>query len=158
MFSLKDFIKKGLLNTEAQKETFKRKYDWNKMTAQDITIFNDFEVNFKFLSALEYVIPIACSKEDFFNDNVRNNFITKLIVWAYTYAKDIKYDASINPKCVYYGNIQRHEIYFLIMLYKMGFDVIYINPLKEELWNDIDDAGLSECIKSMEKLLAQWVK
>ena len=123
--------------------------DVYKMTAQDITIFNDFEVNFKFLSALEYVIPIACSKEDFFNDNVRNNFITKLIVWTYTYAKDIKYDASINPKCVYYGNIQRHEIYFLIMLYKMGFDVIYINPLKEELWNEIDDAGLSECIKSM---------
>ena len=132
--------------------------DVHKMTAQDITIFNDFEVNFKFLSALEYVIPIACSKEDFFNDNVRNNFITKLIVWAYTYAKDIKYDASINPKCVYYGNIQRHEIYFLIMLYKMGFDVIYINPLKEELWNDIDDAGLSECIKSMEILSIESFK
>jgi hypothetical protein len=91
--------------------------DVYKMTTQDITIFDDFEVNFKFLSALEYVIPIACSKENFFNDNVRNNFITKLIVWTYTYAKDIKYDASINPKCVYYGNIERHEIYFLIMLY-----------------------------------------
>ena len=123
--------------------------DVYKMTTQDITIFDDFELNFKFLTALEYVIPIACSKENFFNENVRDNFITKLIVWTYTYAKDIKYDTSINPKCVYYGNIQRHEIYFLIMLYKMGFDVIYINPLKEELWNEIDDAGLSECIKSM---------
>lgn len=132
--------------------------DVYKMTAQDITIFNDFEVNFNFLSALEYVILIACSKEDFFNDNVRNNFITKLIVWTYTYVKDIKYDDSINPKCVYYGNIRRHEIYFLIMLYKMGFDVIYINPLKEELWNEIDDAGLSECIKSMEILSVESFK
>lgn len=126
--------------------------DVYKMTSQEITIFNDFEVNFRFLSALEYVIPIACDKEKFFNDNVRNNFITKLIVWTYTYAKDIKYDANINPKCIYYGNIQRHEIYFLIMLYKMGFDVIYINPLKEELWDEIEDNGLSKCIKSMEIL------
>ncbi|MBX9137859.1 MULTISPECIES: YceG family protein [unclassified Clostridium] len=123
--------------------------DVYKITSQDITIFDDLEINFKFLSALEYIIPIACNKENFFNENVRNNFITKLIVWTYTYAKDIKYDANINPKCIYYGNIQRHEIYFLIMLYKMGFDVIYINPLKEELWNEIEDNGLSECIKSM---------
>lgn len=126
--------------------------DVYKMTSQEIIIFDDYEINFRFLSALEYVIPIACNKESFFNDNVRNNFITKLIVWTYTYAKDIKYDSSINPKCIYYGNIQRHEIYFLIMLYKMGFDVIYINPLKEEFWNEIEDSGLSECIKSMEIL------
>ena len=44
------------------------------------------------------------------------------------------------------------------MLYKMGFDVIYINPLKEELWNDIDDAGLSKCIKSMEILSVESFK
>ena len=132
--------------------------DVYKMTSQDITIFDDFEVNFKFLSALECVRPSACSKENFFNDNVRNNFITKLIVWTYSYATDRKYDDSINPKCVYYGNIQRHEIYFLIMLYKMGFDVIYINPLKEELWDEIDDAGLSECIQSMEILSVESFK
>ncbi|MDU3722529.1 MAG: YceG family protein [Clostridium celatum] len=123
--------------------------DVYSMAYQDITIFNDFEINLKFLKALDYVIPIACAKENFFNDNVRNNFITKLIVWSYSYVKDIKYDSNINPKCIYYGNIQRHEIYFLIMLYKIGFDVIYINPLKEELWNEIETEGLSECVKSM---------
>lgn len=132
--------------------------DVYKISTQDITIFDDFEVNLKFLTSLEYVIQIARNKENFFNDNVRNNFITKLIVWAYTYAKDIKFDSSINPKCVYYGNIQRHEIYFLIMLYKMGFDVIYINPLKEELWNEIEDNGLSKCIKYMEILSVESFK
>ena len=82
------------------------------MTSQEIVIFNNSETNFKFLNALEYIISIACKKENFLNENVRNNFITKLIVWAYTYAKNIQYDDSINPKCIYYGNIQRHEIYF----------------------------------------------
>ena len=37
--------------------------DVYKMTSQEIVIFDDFEINFKFLSALEYVIPIACNKE-----------------------------------------------------------------------------------------------
>lgn len=126
--------------------------DIYKMTSQEIVIFNNSETNFKFLNALEYIISIACKKENFLNENVRNNFITKLIVWAYTYAKNIQYDDSINPKCIYYGNIQRHEIYFLILLYEMGYDVIYINPLKEEFWDEIDSDGLSECIKEMEIL------
>lgn len=42
----KEAIKKGLLNTEAQKETFKRKYDWNKMTAQDEKVWKEI---FKYL-------------------------------------------------------------------------------------------------------------
>lgn len=29
----------------------------------------------------------------------------------------------------------------------MGFDVIYINPLKEEFFNEIDRDNLSKCIK-----------
>ncbi|MGL5378425.1 YceG family protein [Clostridium sp.] len=119
------------------------------MVSQDIVIFEDMDINKKFLSALDYVIPIAVEKENFFNNNVRNNFITKLIVWVYSYAKDIVYDGNITPKCVYYGNIAKHEIYFLMILYKMGFDVIYINPLKEELWDEIEDKGISKCVKSM---------
>ena len=31
----------------------------------------------------------------------------------------------------------------------MGYDVIYINPLKEEFWSEIEEDRLSECIKSM---------
>lgn len=119
------------------------------MASQDITIFNDSNINLKFLNALDYVIPIAIEKERFFNDSVRNNFITKLIVWVYTYAKDIVFDDSITPKCAFYGNIQRHEIYFLMLLYMMDFDVIYINPLKEELWEEIEDKGISQVVKSM---------
>ena len=42
--------------------------------------------------------------------------------------------------------------FILILLYKMGYDVIYINPLKEEFWDEIDSDGLSECIKEMEIL------
>ena len=52
--------------------------DIYKMTSQEIVIFNNSETNFKILNALEYIISIACKKENFLNENVRNNFITKL--------------------------------------------------------------------------------
>ena len=119
------------------------------MQHADITIFDDQQVNITFLKALDYVVPLAIDKENFFNDNVRNNFITKLIVWTYTFATKVKHNEDINPKCIYYGIIGRHEIYFLILLHLMGFDVVYINPLKEELWDEIEGGKLSECEKSM---------
>lgn len=119
------------------------------ISKEDITIFESVEVNNKFLIALEYVVNLSIAKESFFNESVRNNFITKLIVWGYSYLRELDYNNDLIPKCVYYGNIERHGIYFLIMLYKMGFDVIYINPLKEEFWSEIDRDNLSICEKSM---------
>lgn len=119
------------------------------MVNQDINIFQDQETNHKFLMAMDYIIPLAIEKENFFNENVRNNFITKVIVWAYTWIKEIEMNDNINPKCIYYGNIQRHDIYFLILLYLMNFDIIYVNPLKEEFWNEIEGGTLSTCEKYM---------
>lgn len=119
------------------------------MENQDINIFNDEDINKKFLKALDYIIKIAKEKENFLNDNLLINFITKQIVWAYSLLKSIQYDNDLNPKCIYYGNIKRHEIYFLILLYLMEFDVIYINPLKEEFFEEIEGSALSVCIKEM---------
>lgn len=121
----------------------------NDMINQDITIFDDYKINNKFLEALQYTVNLAIYNENFFNDNVRNNFITKLIVWTYMYVKNIDFGKEYNPICVYYGKIEKHEIYFLILLYKMNFDVVYINPLKEEYFNEIDRDKLSICKKEM---------
>ena len=110
---------------------------------EEIVIFNNEEVNKIFLNALQYTILLAIKNEKFFNDTIRNNFITKLIVWTYSWLKNIDFQESMNPKCIYYGNIQKHEIYFLIMMYKMGLDILYINPLREENWDHIDTDNLS---------------
>lgn len=120
------------------------------MEGQDITIFGDEVVNKIFLKALDYVVPLAIKNEKFFNDSVRNNFITKLIVWAYVHLKNIDFNLDINPKCIYYGNIQRHEIYFLMVLHLMSFDVLYLNPLKEEYWLSIDCDNISELVNSLQ--------
>ena len=67
-------------------------------------------------------------------------------------------DDSINPKCIYYGDITRHEIYFLIMLYHMGFDVLYFNPLREEFWDEIETEGLSKLHKYRQILPIRTLK
>ncbi|MGL4850639.1 MAG: YceG family protein [Clostridium sp.] len=117
------------------------------MKYQDITIFNDRDINLKFLEGLDYVIPLAIQKENFFNDSVRNNFITKLIVWVYVHLREIDFEGDIIPKGIYYGEIGKHEIYFLMLMNKMGFDIVYINPLKETLFKEVNTE--SELIENM---------
>ena len=84
---------------------------------QDIVLFDDENINRIFLESLDYIIPLSIKNENFFNENIRNNFITKLIVWTYSFVKNINFNSDFNPKCIYYGQISRHEIYFLIMLH-----------------------------------------
>lgn len=114
------------------------------MVHEEIAIFEDDNINNRFLKAMDYVVPLAIKNERFTNENIRNNFITKVIIWSYTLLREIDFNGEINPKCIYYGKIKRHEIYFLILLYLMNFDVIYINPFNEEYWNEIDCDKLCE--------------
>ena len=123
--------------------------DITNMQAQDIVLFDDENINRIFLESLDYIIPLSIKNENFFNENIRNNFITKLIVWTYSFVKNINFNSDFNPKFIYYGQISRHEIYFLIMLHLMDFDVVYINPLKEEFFEEIDTDKLSELKMSM---------
>lgn len=118
------------------------------MKHQDIILFDDTKLNDLFLQSLDILIPLAIRKEKFFNDNTRNNFILKLIVWSYLYLRPIKYENNRVPKCFYYGDISRHEIYFLMLTHLMGYDVIYVNPLREQYWDEIDELHLSEVHKN----------
>lgn len=125
--------------------------DTSDLKGQDISLFTDPGMNRIFLESLDETVKLAASQENFFNKSVKDNFIMKLIVWTYQYVRPISKDFkdSDSPKCFYYGNISRHEIYFLMMLYMMTFDVIYINPLKDCDWAEIDTIGLSEMRSDM---------
>ncbi len=112
--------------------------DIHSLKDYEIILFEDKNINNIFINSLQQVVNLSIINENFFNENTRNNFITKIIVWAFTYLKDIDFHNDINPKVVYYGQIERHEIYFLFLLYYMNFDVLYINPLKEEFFEEID--------------------
>lgn len=114
----------------------------------DVVIFNDNILDNMFTEALNDVVSIAIANENFANISMRNSFITKLIMWSYTYMAHIDFHTNRNPKCIYYGNISHHEIYFLLLLYRMTFDVIYINPLKDEDFELLDIDHLSTLVAS----------
>ncbi|MCY6959794.1 serine protease [Clostridium brassicae] len=65
----------------------------------------------------------------------RKNFGIKLLLWMNKYLKHFfenKCDVNIRNKVMFYGDIKEHEIYFLILLSKLGCDIVYINP-KEDI-------------------------
>lgn len=128
--------------------------DVTKLASQDITLFDREDWNKTFLNALECTVNLALKQESFFNESVRNDFIMKMIVWTYSYIRPISpyFEDRNSPKCFYYGDISKHEIYFLIMLHKMGFDVVYMNPLREENWDLVDTIHESCTVKSQQIL------
>lgn len=111
--------------------------------SQEITLFEDRNINNIFLDGLQKTIDLSIINEKFMSDGIRNNFITKIIVWAFTYLKEVDMYDEINPKVLYFGEIDRHQIYFLFLLYYMKFDVLYINPLKENNIEKIDNFDLT---------------
>ena len=104
--------------------------DVTHFKADDIIMFPE-PINQVFLQALQDIVLQALQKEAFPNDSVRNNFITKLLLHVYHHVKPLEQASVENTnKCIYYGNLERHNAYFLLLLSKMNWDVLYINPLK----------------------------
>ncbi|WP_051569284.1 YceG family protein [Alkaliphilus transvaalensis] len=74
------------------------------------------------------------------NLNIVKNYYIKLLYWIEKYAipllKGYKY-GEMNPKIIFYGEIQRDEIFFLILLSLMSFDVLYFNTQDGERFGDV---------------------
>ena len=111
---------------------------------EDLIMFPE-DVNPLFVEKLQEVINLAVQNEHFSNDSVRNNFITKLLLHVYNHIRPLEIvDLSLSKtnKCIYYGEIEKHDMYLLILLAKMNWDVIYINPLKEPF--DLTFSGIEK--------------
>ena len=79
----------GLINSvKAELATM----DVRQISKQDIVLFEDLELNKFFLESLEYVVNLALSQETFMNDSLRNNFICKLILYAYLHIYKLKFE------------------------------------------------------------------
>ncbi|MCT4585951.1 MAG: YceG family protein [Peptostreptococcaceae bacterium] len=97
------------------------------LNTKDELIFNTL-----YLSFLEIINEYI--KNESANINMMKNFLVKFIYWIKAYGFNLyeKTDYKIhNPKAIYFGNIKKHEAYFIYYLSKIGFDMIYINPIKD---------------------------
>ena len=86
---------------------------------------------------IEYYIK---SNEAIDNDNVKL-IINYMIHWINIYSKELfeKFDyMKINPKIIFYGEISRAEVFYLILLSTLGCDILYFNPKDSGSFHEID--------------------
>lgn len=70
------------------------------------------------------------------------NLIGKIISWTYdcyeNLLKNFSYKQTANPLVLYYGPIKGHEALFLIFLFEIGIDILYVNPYEDNLFIELD--------------------
>ncbi|HEY9060524.1 MAG TPA: YceG family protein [Pseudobacteroides sp.] len=77
---------------------------------------------------------------------ILKNLYIKLICWLKKFAcptfRNIDFQKTeYNPKIIYYGNIKEHEVYFILLLSKLGADVLYINTLTDGKFGEVDNGN-----------------
>lgn len=99
---------------------------------------------------LYYTLELYLKKEPNLNLTKIKNFTSKLTTWINDFIpnliqnfnlKDPNNTEIINPKVIYYGDIKKHEVYFLIFLSRLGCDVLYINSPSDCYFSSIDKEG-----------------
>lgn len=91
--------------------------------------------NFKGL--IEYYIK---SNETMDTHNIKV-IINYMIHWINIYSIGLfeKFDyGNINPKIMFYGDISKAEVFYLILLSTLGCDILYFNPKNPGVFHEID--------------------
>ena len=113
---------------------------------EDINLTASDKLNQKLRLALDETVALAIAREHFASETIRNNFIAKLMIWCNLYTDGLDFDDETPPKCLFYGPLKKHEVYFLILLAKIGVDVIYFNPTKDTVLDNIDQGELCQTV------------
>ena len=101
----------------------------NKVLLQQI------KINFKGL--IEYYIK---SNQPMDNQDIKV-IINYMIHWINIYSIELfkSYDyMSFNPKIMFYGDISKTEVFYLLLLSTLGCDVLYFNPKNSGSFEEID--------------------
>lgn len=101
------------------------KYDGSVFNV-DIDLVGYEEINNRIKRGFDIFLNEEAAK--FSDDRVKFNFIIKAMAWVRIYINPLIIDYKDAPKVVFYGDIKKHELYFLLILYFAGFDILYINP------------------------------
>ena len=113
---------------------------------EDINLTGSQILNKKIRVALDNIINLATTHDKFANETILNNFIAKLMIWCNMYLDELEFPPSYPPKCLYFGDIKKHEVYFLMILAQIGVDVLYFNPNGCEVLTSLDVTNLCQTI------------
>ena len=109
--------------------------------------FNNSYFNEYIQNSFDETLSFYFKNEPNSTETVLKNFAIKLLGWILDFTPKLfnnsNYNSTLdeninNPKVLFYGEIKKHEIYFLIFLSKLSCDVIYINSLSDMGFAKID--------------------
>lgn len=70
------------------------------------------------------------------------NVILKLVGWLSEHNallfNNSNFDSKYNQKVLYYGDIKIHEALYLIFLFHLGIDIIYIHTISDDVFESLD--------------------
>lgn len=91
--------------------------------------FNDDILEWTKKMAFKSVLELY-SKDNIINTTIKKNFVIKILLWINNYLPKLFHENnnSVTPKFIYIGDIKKNELYFLIFLFRIGCDILYINP------------------------------
>lgn len=104
-------------------------------------------INTSIEETFQFMLELYIKNEQNINSTKIKNFSLKLLEWGHEFVpslfKNIDFRDStlpeiFNPKVIYYGDLKKHEAYFLIFLSKLGCDVLYINSYEDKIFSKID--------------------
>jgi hypothetical protein len=119
------------------------------------SFFNDYIQN-----SFDETTAIYLENEHNISETVIKNFAVKFLGWISEFTPKLfnntNYDPKteediINPKVVFFGEIKKHEVYFLIFLSKLGCDVIYINSMSDMIFPEVDKVNIYSKIINLPK-------
>lgn len=92
-------------------------------------------LNCSMANSFSYILDLYCKEEKNLNLSKVRNFCLKVLSWVHDFVpnliKNFNFQSTssdlVNPKVIYYGDIKKHELLFLIFLSRLGCDVLYIN-------------------------------
>lgn len=115
-----------------------------------LPVVNSSLISSSIEESLSYTLNLYSKKEPHLNTTKIKNFTLKLLSWINDFVPSLVKSFNIkgkngqdiiNPKIVYFGDVKKHEVYFLIFLSRLGCDVLYINPLNHGDFSSIDKEG-----------------
>lgn len=113
------------------------------------SLSSDKGINHKVKESFSNMLELYLSNEKSANLSIAVNFMTKVILWFGEYGKILAQKSAHNPKLIYWGNPKTHEIYFLILMSRIGCDVLVLNSSFSDSFERIDKKNeWSFCIKN----------
>ncbi|BEP28891.1 YceG family protein [Helicovermis profundi] len=92
--------------------------------------------------ALEITLIMLFENTESIQSSKIKNIIIKQLAWLKdVYNKlfvNFDYKSTSISKILYYGDIKMHEGLFLTFMYYIGVDIIYINTMKDEIFENLD--------------------